>query len=264
MPVSISTTIAVDHASHAERMTHAAGSERIAPCALVTGGSRGIGLAIARKLADVGYKVVICARTADALESAVKSLLPRHAILALTCDVSRESDVLDLFAELDRLGLPPKVLVNNAGIGVFKPLMETTVEAWDAVQAVNVRGAFLCAREAMRRMQGTGGGRIVNIGSVVSFNGYPGQGAYTAAKHALLGLTKVIAAEGARHNIIAQAVCPGGVDTGMAGQSRPDLEPSRLIHPDEVADAVVYCLQQQGNAVTDVVRLRRRGADSFT
>ena len=229
------------------------------PCAIVTGGSRGIGLAIARRLSGKSeFPVFICGRDAGRLQQ-VK--LPD--VHSLVCDVSREDDVRRMFETLDQRGMTPAVLVNNAAVGIFKPLEDTTLEEWEAVQAVNVRGPFLCTREAMKRMRQNGGGRIINIGSVVSIKGYPRQSAYTASKHALLGLTKVTAVEGAEAGIIAQIICPGGVDTEMAGDARPDLDRSKLISPDDVADAVMFCLQQQSNAVTDVVHIRRRTSQAF-
>ncbi len=228
-------------------------------CAIVTGGSRGIGLAIARRLAETGdMPVIICGRNAKHLQAV------QHAgIESVVCDVSREEDVLRLFASLDARNMVPAVLVNNAAVGIFGSITDTTLEDWETVQAVNVRGPFLCTREAMQRMRANGGGRIINIGSVVSVKGYPRQSAYTASKHALLGLTKVTAVEGAEDGIIAQIICPGGVDTDMVGDARPDLDRSKLIGPEDIADAVMFCLQQQGNAITDIVPIRRRTSQSF-
>ena len=228
-------------------------------CAIITGGSRGIGLAIAERLADTGdIQVVVCGRDADRLQQ-----IAHPDIQAQVCDVSREADVLRLFETLDQSNMIPSILINNAAVGIFGSIESTTLEDWEAVQAVNVRGAFLCTREAMKRMRLHGGGRIINIGSVVSLKGYPRQSAYTASKHALLGLTKVTAVEGAEAGIIAQIICPGGVDTDMAGDARPDLDRSNLITPDDVADAVLFCLQQQGNAITDIVPIRRRTSQPF-
>lgn len=232
------------------------------PLAIVTGASRGIGLAITRKLLAADYAVVMVSRCADTLNDAAATLSSPDT-LPLAADISNEADVLNLFRQLDEQARCPNVLINNAGIGIFDPLTETTVEDWDRVLAINARGTFLCTREAMKRMQPNGGGRIINIGSVVSRKGYSNQGAYTAAKHAMLGLTKVTAVEGQPHNIIAQAILPGGVDTEMATAARPDLDTSILMHPDDVADAVCFCLGQTGNAITDTIQLRRRGSTPF-
>lgn len=226
--------------------------------ALVTGGAKGIGLAVTRALVGAGAAVIACGRDAQALRLAEN----QTGCTGFACDVANEADVRSLFSRWTGGGLD--ILVNNAGLGIFKPLLETTVEEWDRVLAVNLRGAFLCGREALRAMIAGGrGGRIVNIASVVGLKGYPNQGAYTASKHGLLGLTKVLAVEGQEHNVIAQAICPGGVDTEMVAASRPDLDRSILMSPDEVADAVLFCLAQTGNAITDLIPLRRRNGAPF-
>ena len=234
-------------------------------CSVITGGGKGIGLAIARALAGAGHRVVICGRDTEVLKAVAQSLADMHlnGVLPMRCDVANEDEVIALFELLDGAKLRPAVLVNNAGIGSYKPLVELSAHEWDAVQEVNVRGAFLCAREALKRMQANGGGRIVNIGSSVSFRGYPYQGAYSASKHGLLGLTKVLAMEGAAHGIIVQAVCPGSVDTDLFSQSRPHADRSELIRPEDVAEAVLFCLGQKGNAITDLITLRRRDAVPF-
>lgn len=223
--------------------------------ALVTGGAKGIGLAITRALAAAGAEVIACGRDAAALQAAASEIGCATAV----CDVTDEGQVLRLFAGVGRLD----ILINNAGFGVFKSLLDTTAGEWDRVINTNLRGAFLCSREALRVMAGQGGGRIINIASVVGLKGYPRQGAYTASKHGLLGLTKVLAVEGQEHAVIAQAICPGGVDTEMVAASRPDLDRSVLMRPEEVAEAVLYCLGQTGNAITDLVSLRRRGSQPF-
>ena len=118
-------------------------------CAIVTGGSRGIGLAIARRLADTeDMRVIICGRDANHLQAV------QHAgIDSVVCDVSREVDVLHLFEMLDKRDMYPAVLINNAAVGIFGKIEETTLADWKTVQAVNVRGPFLCTREAMKRMR---------------------------------------------------------------------------------------------------------------
>ncbi len=230
--------------------------------AIVTGASRGIGRAVAEALARAGARVVLAARTADALADGARAITSAGgAALAVPCDVTDESAVRALFDATETEG-PVDILVNNAGIGVFKPVSQTTLEEWERVVAVNQRGAFLCGREALRRMQGRGG-RIVNIGSVVSLKGYADQGAYTASKHGMLGLTKVLALEGQADDIIVQAVCPGGVDTDLVGDARPDLDRSVLMAPEDVAAAVLFLLGQQGNAITDLLQLRRRTSKPF-
>lgn len=223
--------------------------------AVVTGGGRGIGRAVGMRLARLGADVVLAGTTAAHLESAVGEIAGFGGrARAVVADVSDEGQVRAVFAAAGAVD----ILINNAGIGRFKRLVDTTVEEWDRVMAVNLRGAFLCSREAMRSMAGRGG-RIVNIASVVGFKGYPEQGAYTASKHGLVGLSKVMGAEGQKDGIITQVVAPGGVDTELIDDARPDLDRSGLITVEDMADAVEFLLRQRGNAVTDLVRIRRRG-----
>jgi len=232
--------------------------------AIVTGASRGIGRAVAARLAREGHDLVLAARTeADLADAAVECEAAGARALPVRCDVSREEDVLALFektrAQFGRLD----VLVNNAGVGVFKPIVETSLADYERVMGVNLKGAFLCAREAMRAMTAGGGGTIVNIASVVGIKGYPGQGVYTASKHGLVGLSKVLAAEGQPHGVRVHVICPGGVATGLVGQARPDIDPSELLRPEDVADLVAYLLGLPPRAMVDLVHLRRATSGPF-
>ena len=227
--------------------------------AAVTGGGRGIGRSIALRLASLGAATVVAGPTQTHLDETVS--LARSAggtAIAIRADLAKEEDVLSLFAEISRLG-KLDILINNAGIGRFGRLVDTTAEEWDFVMSVNLRGAFLCGREAMRAMTGRGG-RIVNIASVVGLKGYTDQGAYTASKHGLVGLSKVMALEGMKDNIITQVIAPGGVDTELIGDARPDLDRSGLMTPDDIADSVEFLLGQEGNAVIDLIQLHRKSS----
>jgi 3-oxoacyl-[acyl-carrier protein] reductase len=172
-------------------------------------------------------------------------------------DISSEEQVVQLvrgtvdhFARLD-------ILVNNAGMGTFGPLPETTVEQWDRLMAVNARGPFLLCREAIPYLQRQDQSFIVNIASVVGVKGYANQAAYSASKHALMGMTRALAREVQEHGIRVHAICPGGVDTQMVSQARPDLDRSVLMQPEEIADIVLYLVTRRGNAVIDEIQVRR-------
>ena len=223
--------------------------------ALVTGASRGIGEAIALKLADSGYDLVLTGRDLALLEQVGNACKERGAEVGIVAaDLTSEPDVIALFEKAGTIDL----LVNNAGFGIFSAIEEIKLEAWQAIQKVNVEGAFLCLREAMKVMKPRGGGRIINISSVVGVKGYPNQAAYGASKHALLGLTKSAIEEGREHNIRVHAICPGGVATEMVKQSRPDLTDfSGMIQPEDVADAVAYLCSLPANITVDVIHLRR-------
>lgn len=223
--------------------------------ALVTGASRGIGAAIALKLAEK-YNLVLSGRDEEKLAEVKAACEGRGAsVQAVIADLSVPDDVEALFAGVDRVDL----LVNNAGIGIFGKIADFSLSDWQKIQKVNVEGAFLCTQAAMRKMTEQGaGGRIINISSVVGVKGYPEQAAYGASKHALLGLTKTAIEEGRDANIRVHAVCPGGVATEMVKQSRPDLTDfSAMIQPEDVADAVAYLDSLPPNITVDVIHLRR-------
>lgn len=227
--------------------------------ALITGANRGIGEAIALKLATEGWRLVLTARDAEKLASVKAACEERGAaVVTVRADISNEIEVLDLFTKAG----PIDLLVNNAGIGVFGALTEVSLEEWRGVQRINVEGAFLCLREAMKGMKKRGGGRIINISSVVGVKGYPNQGAYGASKHALLGMTKTAIEEGRNSNIRVHAICPGGVATDMVKQSRPDLTDfSTMIQPEDVAEAVSYFCRLPSRITVDVIHVRRAASD---
>jgi 3-oxoacyl-[acyl-carrier protein] reductase len=223
--------------------------------ALITGASRGIGKAIALRLAELDYDLILTARDKEKLNTVRSECEKRGAAVHLfIADLTSEADVLNLFEAAGAFDL----LVNNAGIGIFDTIAETSLTDWQTIQQVNVEGAFLCLREAMKSMQQSGGGRIITISSVVGVKGYPNQAAYGASKHALLGLTKTAIEEGREHNIRVHAICPGGVATEMVKQSRPDLTDfSAMIQPGDVADAVAYLCSLPENITIDCIHLRR-------
>ncbi|QHI70049.1 SDR family oxidoreductase [Tichowtungia aerotolerans] len=222
--------------------------------ALITGASRGIGAAIAQKLAGK-YRLVLTGRAEEKLAD-VKAVCEAKgaSVQTVVADLSVPADVETLFAGVDRVDL----LVNNAGVGIFGRIAGFSLSDWQRIQRVNVEGAFLCTQAAMKKMAAQGGGRIINISSVVGVKGYAEQAAYGASKHALIGLTKTAIEEGRDANIRVHAVCPGGVATEMVKQSRPDLTDfSAMIQPEDVADAVAYLDSLPPNITVDVIHLRR-------
>ncbi len=228
--------------------------------ALVTGAGRGIGRATGLALAGHGVKVALAARSAVELESVRAQIETEggeaRVFIADLTDVEAPRQlvrgVVEAFGGLD-------ILVNNAGAAVAKPISGTTVEEWDLLMAINARAPFLLCREALPHLKKSGRGRIVNVSSVVGYKGYANQGAYTASKHALSGLTKVLAQEVMADGIRVHLVSPGGVDTQLASHMRPDLDRPGLTTPDEIAETILFLLSQEGNAVIDEVNIRRPG-----
>lgn len=229
--------------------------------AIVTGAGRGIGRGIALALAREGASVVLAARSAGELEDVRAEIeAGGGAAIAIATDLRDEAAIVRLVRETAaRLGRLD-ILINNAAIGVFKPVAISTAAEWDEVMAVNARAPFLLCREALPQLRLHPPGFIVNIGSVVSVKGYANQALYSASKHALLGMSKALAREVQADGIRVHAILPGGVDTGLAAQARPDLDRALLIHPDEVADAVLFLVTRRGNAVIDQIDLHRAAA----
>jgi NAD(P)-dependent dehydrogenase (short-subunit alcohol dehydrogenase family) len=213
--------------------------------AVVTGASRGIGLACARSLAHAGAQVVLAARTDDKLTQAAAALVAEGCeARAVTTDVSDEAAVDRLFASADEIG-PLSVLVCAAGILEKDLISDTTTEIWERTLAVNLTGTFLCAHRAFRTMRDHGGGRIVTIGSlsgVYATEKFPGLGAYNVSKNGIVGLTESLAVEGREHGISAVCVSPGAVDTEMLRAAAPHLNPGLV--PDDVGRLVVALLDE--------------------
>ena len=137
-------------------------------------------------------------------------------------------------------------------------LEETSTDDWDEMMAVNARGPFLVCRESIPYLKKQKTSWIINISSVVGVKGYANQSAYSASKHALMGMTKSLAREVKDDGIRVHAICPGAVDTEMITRARPDIDRSELIKPEEIADAVLFLTSQSGNAVIDQINIRRR------
>jgi len=232
--------------------------------ALVTGAGRGIGRAIAVTLAGAGAAVALAARTRTEL-GAVQGEIEAAGGSArvFPADLSDERQCVSLVGDVAGTFGGVDILVNNAAIGRFGPVDSFTADDWDAVMSVNARAPFIICREAIPHLRKRRPSHIVNISSVVGVKGYVNQAAYTMSKHALLGLTKVLARELQKDGVRVHALCPGGVDTGMVGDARPDLDRSVLILPQEIADTVLFLVTRSGNAVIDQVDIRRSSATPF-
>ncbi len=232
--------------------------------ALVTGGGRGIGRGIALALGKAGATVVVAARTVKQIEAVAEEINSSGGQgVAIGADMGSEDDILSLFEQIADRFSRLDVLVNNAGVGAFGPIEEFAMGDFDRMVAVNFRGAFLCCRQAMRMMIPKRSGYIINISSVVGFKGYGDQAAYTATKHAIMGLTKSLAVEAQPHDIRVSAVLPGGVDTELVRQARPDLDTSQLMQPDDIAQTVMFLLSLSSRAAIDQIYIRRRTSKPF-
>lgn len=211
--------------------------------ALVTGASRGVGAATAEALAAAGARVVLAARSAEALESVAQSIRDAGGdARAVPTDVADPKAVEDLFVAVDRSG-PLAALVSAAAVLASAPFEETTSEIWEQTLAVNLTGSFLCCRAAFGRMRAAGEGRIVNIASlsgVYATEKFPGLAAYNVSKYGVIGLTEAIAVEGKPLGISAICLSPGAVDTEMLRRANPELRAG--LTPGDVAQLIVALL----------------------
>lgn len=237
--------------------------------ALVTGGGRGIGAAVARSLASAGASVMVAARTRSEVEAVATALRARGAIaFSAVADVTDAGSV----AELKRLALESlgrvDILVNNAGAAHSAPVDKITLEDWNRLFAVNATSTFLCTRAFLPEMLKRRWGRVVNVASIAGLSGGRYIAAYSAAKHAVVGFTRSVALEVAQFGVTVNAVCPGYVDTPMTEASirrimektgRPreqvlaailETTPQRrLISPEEVAEAVLSLCQARAGGI---------------
>lgn len=212
--------------------------------AVVTGGGRGIGAAIAHRLARLGMKIVICGRSRDPLETTATSIRQGGGqCLSRTCDVGDDNSVAAFAAEvLAKVGRVD-VLVNNAGVGSFSTeLHKLAPEEWDRVTRVNLRGPYLMVRAFAPRMIEQKGGHIINISSLAGKNALPKGAVYAATKWGLNGLTYSIAEELRTYGIRVSVICPGSVHTELSPHAGKD--PQKMLQPEDIAHAVQTLVTQ--------------------
>jgi len=225
--------------------------------AVVTGGTAGIGIAIARALGSAGSPVAVCSRTEARVTSALKSLAGSgvHAV-GTPCDVTDAASVEAFRDFVTRTLGQPKILVNNAGIGRFAPLEQMSPDDFDAVLATNLRGPFLVTRAFLPSMKAAGEGAIVHVASLAGRNGFEGGTAYCASKHGLLGFAKALMFEVRRSNIRVITVCPGSVATEFGSPERAAGKTKRALHPADVADTIVATLTLPDRAMVSELDIR--------
>ena len=228
--------------------------------ALITGGGRGIGRAIALTFARHGARVAVAARTREQVERVAHEINGE----ALVCDVSNADQVTQIFADIK-----PDILVNNAGIAESATVVNTTDELWHRHLSINLSGTFYCTRAALPSMLQKRWGRIINIASIAAKTGAPYIAAYAASKHGVLGLTRAIAMEVAASGVTVNAICPGYVDTDMVsrgveqissktGRSQEEaleilkrMSPqNRLVTAEEVAAMALLLASEEGRGIT--------------
>ncbi len=222
--------------------------------AIVTGGSRGIGLATASALLSLGARVAITGRSTPHLKEAATRLQGGDHVLSVQADVSREGDVdrlvtetVDTFGGLD-------ILINNAGVGRFANVADLSTEGWSSIIETNLTGVFLCCRAAIPHLKRRGGGWIINISSLAGRNPFAGGAAYCASKAGLNAFTESLMLETRYDNIRVSVIMPGSVQTGFGGNESAGADWKLL--PEDVAQVVIDLISHPARSLPSKVELR--------
>lgn len=227
-------------------------------CAVVTGATRGIGLAIATALLERGARVFICARSIDGVKQTRVSLETQYGgnVYGAACDVRSSEGVRSLFREVSQAFGSLDILVNNAGIGSHSYVEQMPIEEWNATLETNLSGVFYCCHEALPLLKQNGGGYIVNIGSLAGKNASPGAAAYCASKFGLIGFSEALMQEVRYDHIRVTYVMPGSVNTtfGRGGEEQPATTWKLL--PADVARVVTNLIEMDPRALPSRVELR--------
>jgi 3-hydroxybutyrate dehydrogenase len=209
--------------------------------ALITGGGRGIGRAVALSFGREGARIAVAARTVAQVTRVAAEIEKECGVEALpiVCDVSERDSIVRAFSQVtERFGRGPDILVNNAGIAESAPLIKTDDELWQRHIAINLTGTFYCMRAALPAMIERGWGRIINIASIAGKTGAPYISAYSASKHGVLGLTRSVALEAALKGVTVNAICPGYVETEMTERAVSTITTKTGKTTDEALDAI--------------------------
>jgi 3-oxoacyl-[acyl-carrier protein] reductase len=224
--------------------------------AIVTGGTRGIGYAIAESLAREGAAVAICGRETKSTENAVKKLAgsSKRRIVGRAANVADHEDVASFFefADAELGGLD--ILVNNAGIGRFASVADLSIEDWRATVETNLSGVFYCCREALPRFRKRGGGYAINISSLAGRNPFAGGAAYNASKFGLNGFSEAMMLDHRQENVRVSYIMPGSVDTEFS--SGPVTRADWKIAPEDIAEIVVMLLRMPARTLVSRVEVR--------
>jgi len=224
--------------------------------AVITGGTRGIGRAIAERLLAEGASVAFCGRSAEAVATAAREMAQTTggSVYGEAADVSKPADVRRLFQSVDNRFGALHVLINNAGVGIFRRLGELSLEEWHSMIDLNLSGVFYCCREALQRFNNAGGGYIINISSLAGKNAFSGGAAYNASKFGLNGFSEALMLDYRYENVRVSYIMPGSVDTAFgAGRG---AHAGWKIAPEDVAEVVTGLLRMPARTLVSRVEMR--------
>jgi NAD(P)-dependent dehydrogenase (short-subunit alcohol dehydrogenase family) len=225
--------------------------------AAVTGGTRGIGRAIAERLLREGASVAICGRSPESTARAAAEMQSLGEIYGCAADVTDPAQVRDFFQAVDREFGALDILVNNAGEGVFRKVAEMTPEEWHRNIDLNLNGPFYCSREALSRFQKRGGGFIVNISSLAARNAFSGGAGYNASKFGLNGFSEALMLDHRYDRIRVSTIMPGSVDTGFSGgPAERSGDTSWMIASEDVAEVVAMVLRMPARTMVSRIEMR--------
>jgi len=225
--------------------------------AIVTGGTRGIGRAVAEKLLQEGVTVAICGRKQDTVDRAVSEMKPLGTVFGVAADITLPEDVEKLFAAVDGQFGGLDVLINNAGEGVFRKVGDMTVEEWRRNIDLNLNGAFYCAHAALARFAQRGGGFIVNISSLAAKNAFSGGAGYNASKFGLNGFSEALMLDHRYDNVRVCSVMPGSVATEFSSDAaKRDADRAWKVAPEDVAEVVTLVLRMPARTMVSQVEMR--------
>lgn len=232
--------------------------------AIITGASRGIGKIIATELAKNHFHLAIVARNRQKLDELAGKLSDFNVkILSISVDLENENAADQIIDQTIKTFGKFDVLINNAGIALNQPILDSNVKTWNKIFYVNARTPYFLCQKAIPYLRKSSHPVIINLGSVVDHKGYLNQSIYASSKHAIAGFTSVLAKEVQKDNIRVHLISPGGVNTEMVSKVRPDLDTEEMIQPPEIAEIILFLCNYSGKGIIDHINVRRFKALPF-